>query len=128
MEAVIRAAVLACVGTLSALIIRRGSPELASALAIAVCCACAFIAVRLFSPIASELERASRFSGLSPAVLAPVMKCAGIGVVSKIASGLCRDGGQQAMASAVELAGAAGALCAAMPLVSSLLDMLERLI
>jgi stage III sporulation protein AD len=127
-ELVVKAAVLACAGTLAALVIKRGSPELSSVLAMAVCAGCMYIAAELLRPLAAELEHAAELSGLSPAMLAPVLKCVGLGIAAKLAAGLCRDGGQAAMASAVELVGAAGALCAALPLVSALLSTLKELV
>lgn len=128
MGLVVKAAALACAGTLAALVIKRGSPELAPVLAMAVCAACIYIAAELLRPLARELESAAELSGLAPEMLAPVIKCVGVGIAAKIAAGLCRDGGQAAMASAVEFAGAAGALCAALPLISALLSTLKELV
>ena len=53
--------------------------------------------------------------------IAPVMKCAAIAIVTKLASELCRDSSQSAVASSVELAGSICALSVAMPLIISML-------
>lgn len=125
--AVLKVAVLAVFGTVAALIIRRSNGEMAAVLSIAVCAAAMFAAFSLMEPILELLSRARELSGLSGTVLSPVMKCLGIGITSHVASQLCRDGGQAAMASTVELAGAVGGVYAAMPLISTLLDMLEAI-
>ena len=125
---VVKVAVLAVLGTLSALLIKRGSGEMTVVLALAVCVCALSGAAALLEPILDVMRRAREMSGLSTAFFAPLLKCVGIGFTARFASELCRDGGQGAMASAVELMGAVGAVYAALPLFSSLMDMLESLL
>lgn len=124
---VIKAAVMAAVGTIAALIIRRGSAEMSAVLSLAVCAAGMYIAAQLLLPIFEVLERARAMSGLNAAAVSPVVKCTGIALLTRITSDMCRDGGQAAMASSVEFVGAVGALYAALPLISTMMDMLEEL-
>ena len=56
------------------------------------------------------------------------MKCVAIGLITKAAADLCRDGSQTAMAGAVELGGTAAALFVSLPLLQTLLDLLEKLL
>ena len=125
---VLKLAVLAVFGTVAALLIRRSNAEMAAALAIAVCAAALYTAARLIEPVLAFAERARALTGLSGTVFSPVLKCLGISLVARVAADVCRDGGQGAMASAVELVGAVGAVYAALPLLSAFLDMLERLL
>ena len=67
-------------------------------------------------------------TGLSPAVISPVMKCVGIGVVTRLTTDLCRDAGQSAAASAVELCGTACAMVTALPLIRSLMQLVTELV
>ncbi len=124
---VVKAAVLAVTGTLCALLIRRSNAELAAVLAMAVCAAAAWLTLGLLEPVLDFVGRAQKLSGLSGAVLAPVLKCVGLALTCRVAADLCRDGGQSAMAGAVELAGAVGALYVSLPLLGTLLDMLGDL-
>ena len=82
----------------------------------------------LASGVAEALRRAREMSGLSGALLAPVMKCAAIGVVCRLAADECRDAGSGALGSAVELAGAIAALWTALPLLTALLDTVESIL
>ena len=125
---VLKVAVLAVFGTVAALLIRRSNAEMASALAIAVCAVGLYTAARLMEPVLEFAERARALTGLSGTVFSPVLKCLGVALVSRVAADVCRDGGQGAMASAVELIGAVGAVYASLPLLSAFLDMLERLL
>ena len=73
------------------------------------------------------MSRARELTGLSSALFSPLLKCVGIGLTCRVAADLCRDGGQSAMAGAVELIGAVGALYVSLPLMGTLLDMLKDL-
>ena len=124
---VVKAAVLAVVGTLCALVIRRSNAELAVTLSMAVCGAALWFALGLIEPILDFLSRARELTGLSGAIFSPVLKCVGVALTCRTAADLCRDGGQSAMAGAVELIGAVGALYVSLPLLGTLLDMLGEL-
>ena len=64
---------------------------------------------------------------LSPGVVTPVIKCVGIGVVTRLAAELCRDAGQGASAAAVEVCGAACAMVTVLPLIRALLKLITDL-
>jgi len=123
-----RFAAAALAATALCLLLRRSNPELQVPLGAALCCFVLWGAVTMLSPARELLERLIRLSGLGSAYLLPVAKCVAIGILSKTAADLCRDGGQSAMAGAVELGSAAAALCAALPLITSLLGLLEKLL
>ena len=127
MTLLMKAAALGLTGAVAALLIKRDAPELGLALSMAICLAGAGIALEMFSPLREVVDIAREQTGLSPAVVGPVLKCVGIGVVTRLAADLCKDGGQGAIASAVELCGAACAMGAALPLVRSLLQMIGEL-
>ena len=128
MAALVRFAAAAVLSAAVCLLLRRSNPELQIPLAAAACAFICFGTLRLLSPVRELLERAAALSGLSTAWFLPLAKCVVIGIVSKGAADLCRDGGQSAVAGAVELGGAAAALLSALPLLASLLDFLERLL
>ncbi len=57
-----------------------------------------------------------------------MLKCTGIGIAAKLAADLCRDGGQSALAGAVEFGGTAAALFVSLPLLRSFLALLRALL
>lgn len=127
MDLLIKAAVLGAVGALAALLIKRSNPELSLALTLAVSLLILGLAMELFSGVREVIDLAAKAAGLSEAILMPVLKCVGIGVITKLATELCKDAGQGAVASSVELVGAAGALYIALPLIKTLLQMIGEL-
>ena len=128
MDVLLRIAAASALTTAVCLLLRRSNPELQLPLAAAACAFALLLTVRLLQPVRELLERAAALSGLSGAYLLPVAKCVVIGIVTRGAADLCRDGGQSAVAGAVELGGAAAALWVSLPLLTALLDFLDRLV
>ncbi len=122
MTILLKAAVTGIAGAVIAQLLRRSAPELGLALSIAVSLLGAALALELMDGLRELLSLVRDDTGLSPAVTGPVLKCVGIGIVTRLSSDLCRDAGQSAAASAVELCGAACALVTTTPLLRALLE------
>lgn len=128
MSAAVKIAAAAIFCTLAALTIKKSNGEMALLLECAACVWAVFALVRLLNPVLDTITDMKALAGLSDAVVAPVIKCTAIGIVTRIAADICRDGGQAALCSAVETAGAVCAVCAVMPLVSMLLSVVEEIL
>ena len=128
MEQVVRFAAAALLATAVCLLLKRSNPELQVPLAAIACTFVLSGAAVLLRPMREFLEEAEALSGLNGAYYLPVAKCIAIGILSKGAADLCRDGGQSAMAGAVELGGTAAALYVSLPLLTALLDLLRKLV
>ena len=102
--------------------------ELALLLAVAVCAAAALAAVRGVREVWAFLEDLLAAVEISSTLFLPLLKTAGIAVVSRIGADLCRDAGESAVASAVEMAGAMGALLAVLPLMQAAWEVLRSLL
>ena len=127
MTLLVQAAALGLVGALVGLLLKKNAPELGLALSLAICLMAAGMAMELFAQLKEIIDLARTQTGLSPAIVSPVLKCVGIGVVTRLATDLCKDAGQGAIASAVEMCGAACAMVTALPLIRSLLQMISEL-
>lgn len=128
MELALRLAAAGLVGSTVALLLKRRTPELSLPLAAAVCGFGLFAALGLLDPVLRLVREAVALSGLSEAYFLPVLKCVGIGLVTRTAADLCRDAGQGAMAGMLETGGAVAALCASLPLLEGLLGLLRALL
>jgi len=127
MEQVFAICALAVLGAVLHAALRRTSPEYAMGLA-AVCCALILLsAARLLSPILSFLKELQALSGLSGAVLSPLLKTVAIGLLTQISGAFCLDAGEQSLAKAVELSGTLLAAYAALPLASQVLELMRKL-
>lgn len=127
MDAMFSVAAAAVLATAVCLVLKRSNGEMTIPLSIALAASALALLAGLLRPVAELMDETKKLSGLSDAVFYPVLKCVAIGIVSRLAADLCRDGGQNAMAGTVELAGAVCAVYVSLPLIESLLDMLEEL-
>lgn len=128
MTLLLKAAAVSMAGAAMALLLKRSAPELGLGMSVAVSLLAAGLAAELLSGLTELLVLVRDETGLSPAVTAPVLKCVGIGVVTRLSADICRDAGQSAAASAVELCGAACALTAATPLIRALLELIKEMV
>ncbi len=117
----IKASAVGIAAGMIGLVIKKSNPELAAVLGAAAAVAICFAAVSFVSPLRELASLINSLTGSGELFIAPVMKCAAIAIVTKLASELCRDSSQSAVAAAVELAGSICALSVAMPLVISML-------
>lgn len=111
-----------------ALLVKKNTPELALMIALATGIAVFWLTVTMCGSIADMIVRAVEISGSASVYVTPVMKCVAIGLITNLASQVCKDAQQGTAASSVELCGVFCALYAAMPLVESLLSVVERLV
>lgn len=128
MSEAVKIAAAAVAAALCAVVVRRQSPEIALVLGVG---GCALVVLYCSGALESVMELADKLvqaGGLSPQVIEPVMKTAGIAIVSRLAADFCKDAREGGLASAVELAGTALSLAAALPLVSMVLDLLVQLL
>lgn len=128
MELITKVAIIGIVGALIALLLKKSNPEMALLLALSIGMIVVSMMAGLISGIMRIVDMIESQAGLSHAAVLPVIKCVGIGIVTKFASQLCKDAGEGSVASAVEMAGAASALYIALPLIETLLEMIGGLL
>ena len=126
MELVTQAAGICVIAALLGLVLRRGSPEITLLLALA-----AAAAVPLGKPLGellAFLNRLAEQTSVPSALFLPLYKTVGIAMVVKVGGGLCRDAGESALASVLELVGTVCALLAALPLLRAVLELIGELL
>lgn len=127
MDIIIKAVVIGVAGAVLALIIKRTNPEISTVLTLTVCMVIVGVSMKVFSSVSEVLELVEVGSGFSSAYTAPVLKCVGIGITARLGSDLCKDSGQEAVASSVEICGALCALYVSLPLIKTMLRMIGEL-
>lgn len=123
-----QAAALAVVCALCAAAIKKQVPELALTLALAGVTGIFLLVCQFLSPIRALMDTLADKAELSPAVLAPVVKVIGLGLLSRVSAGLCRDAGESGLAAAVETAGGILALWVTLPLFEAVLGIVLELL
>lgn len=128
MSEVIKVAVTGMMAAVCALVVRKQVPELAILLAI-----CAGVMVLLLcsgalSSVRNFMDELVETGGLTPEVIAPVVKVTGIAIITRLSADFCRDAKEGGLASAVEAAGSVLALLTVIPLMSAVLTLLGELL
>ena len=96
----------------------------------ALCIVCAVLAllIRKKSPEFAFLGTLQKLAGLDDAVMAPLLKTVGIGLLTQAACAFCQDAGQSSLAKTVELCGTFLAVYVSLPLAEAVLELLRKLI
>lgn len=121
MELTIKAAAAALTAAFIGLVLEKRAPEQKLLLSLAACAVILVPVIRLSESFFALIASARTMAELSPELLSPIVKCLAVAVTTKISCALCRDAGQSASSSALELAGTLAAFAAACPLLKELL-------
>ena len=128
MESVVRLAAAAVAAALCAVVVKQHAREVGAVLALAAEALLLGAALGAIEEVRALADELGELIGLSPAVLAPVLKTVGIAILTRIAAELCRDAGEGGIAAAAETAGAAAAVLAALPLLRAVLSTITGLL
>lgn len=124
MDIIIKIAAVALIAALCTLLIKSKNTEQAFMLGIAAAAIILGAVFRFMSEITDFLKQLIELSDLSSAVFAPVIKCMGIAIITKLCCELCKDAGQAGISSAVEYAGAVAAVYTTLPLLKTTIQLL----
>lgn len=122
-----QAAALCVIGALLAVVVRRGSPEIALLVTLAAAAVVLLFLSSALEELTDFLRELAENSGVPLALFGPLYKTVAIALVVKVGAGLCRDAGESALASVVETAGAVCALLVSLPLLRAVLELLMEL-
>ena len=128
MESVVRLAAAAVAAALCAVVVKQRAREVGAVLALAAGALLLGAALGAIEEVRALADELGELIGLSPAVLAPVLKTVGIAILTRIAAELCRDAGEGGIATAAETAGAAAAVLTALPLLRAVLSTITGLL
>ncbi len=120
----LKLAALCAVCILPVVLLRKQTPEQALLLTIAILAVAAARCVSLALPLMEELRALFDRAGIEPLYLSILLRTLAAALVTRLCADLCKDGGSQALASAVETAGAVAALAIAMPLLKAVIELL----
>ncbi|WP_343121120.1 SpoIIIAC/SpoIIIAD family protein [Intestinimonas butyriciproducens] len=124
----VKIAAIAVAAALCSVVVKKNVAELGMVLAL---CAGAIIlscSLGALEGVKELMDTLADTAGLSPAVLAPVVKTVGIAVLTRVSAELCRDAKEGGIAAFVETAGAAAALFVSLPLLKTVLSMVTGLL
>lgn len=128
MTAYLQAVAGALVAVILCVVLSRQGKDLSLLLGMAVCCMVLVAAFGYFSPVLEFMQTLRQTAQLEDNLFHVVLKAVGIGLTAQVASLICADGGNAAIGKAVELLGAAVILWLSVPLMNSLLELVEQMV
>ena len=105
-------------------LLRKKTPEQALLLTIAILAVALARCLRAGAPLLEEVRGLFDRAGIELAYVSILLRTLAAALVTRFCADLCKDGGSQALASAVETAGAVAALTMALPLLRAVVDLL----
>lgn len=127
MQSLLQVAVVGLLAVIFASLLRKSSKELAIVLTLAACAVIGIILLQLAEPLLSFLKKLRHISGLDEALMQPLLKTIGIGLLTQISANVCTDAGEGAIAKLIEVCGGIIALYVSIPLLEAVLEMMEVL-
>lgn len=128
MESIVKIAAIAVSAALCAVVVKKQTAEFGVILGLLAGAVILLASVPALKSIKELMESLADTAGISPSVLAPVLKTVGISIITKIAAEVCRDAKEGGIAAFVETAGAAAALFVCIPLLEAVLSMIGELL
>lgn len=121
-----------CAVVLVALILNftvgKGWKEAGVLLTLVVICMITAGAVEYLSPVVSLIRSIRKESGLDGDLLNALLKIVGIGLVTQIAELICNDAGNTGLGKVVGLLGTSAILWLCVPLLSQLIDLVQKIL
>lgn len=118
------AAALCIIGAVLATLLKQYCREQAVFSSIAVCVMVVTAVITCISPVAEKMELLFAQTQLSQEYLRTLWKAVGICYITGIAADICRDSGEQALASVAELWGRVSLLLLSLPMIDALLGLM----
>lgn len=128
MDLLMKAAAIAVSGAAIALLLKKNTPEISVLVSVISAVAILMLTLDRFLDISGFIGELVEAAGLSPAVVSPVVKTVGIGLITKLSSDICKDAGQNTACTVVETAGSIAAVTVALPLMKTVFRMISSLI
>ena len=105
-------------------LLRKKTPEQALLLTAAVLAVVLARCLAVAAPLVEEVRALFNRAGVEGVYVSVLLRTVAAALVTRFCADLCRDGGSQALATAVETAGAVAALVIALPLLRAVVDLL----
>lgn len=128
MDTVIKCAALAVAGAILSLVVRKQSGEFAALLSLAVVLMIGALTLELMQPVLTFADSLQNRVQLGEGVMAPVIKTLAIGFLTETGKNICEDAGEKTIAGVLQLTGGVAAFYVILPLLESVLELLEQIL
>ena len=128
MTEIVSAAGIGLTAAALAVVVKRTGGEFSLLISLAAGVVILFSVITSLSPVTELMSGLSDEAGISPLYIGVLLKALGICYITQTASDCCRDSGESAIASKIELAGRAAVLLVSVPLFESIMGTVKEMI
>ena len=128
MERFLQAAAGVMAAVIMWIILSKQGKEYALLLSLGACCMVLFVMFRFFEPVLDLLKELQALGNLQPEWLSVMLKAVGIGLVVEMGALICSDAGNMALGKTLQILGAVAVLWLSIPLMNSLVNLLEQIL
>ena len=119
---------LGIISTLLCLLLKNSRPEISMVLSLVSTIILLFYILPFIKQIFSALNNISQLIGVDREYVEPVFKVIGIAYITQIGGDLCKDAGESAIASKIELAGKIAIILLALPIAYKMISVINGII
>ena len=83
------------------------------------------LGIRLLEPVVRSVQALRGKTKLDSAVFSPLLRICGIGLLTDVSCAFCCEAGEQSICRLLEFGGCAAALCALLPLLDGMLEIIR---
>ena len=123
-----KAAAIGVSGAALAFLLKKNAPEISALVSVAAAIAILVLTLDKFLDISGFIAELVETAGLTSAIVSPVVKTVGIGLITRISSDICKEAGQSTASTVVETAGSIAAVTVVLPLMKTVFKMISSLI
>ena len=127
MEEFIKTSAVTVIAVVLCVLLRNTQTPISVLLSIAMCIGIFCVGLAVLTPIFEVVEQMKTIAGLSDELSKPMMKVAGICLLSNIMKGICEDAGESALGKTLETTGVLLSIHASLPLVLAAMELIEKL-
>ena len=118
---------LALVAVVLCVLIRENQKPLSVLLSLLSCVGILLLAVVFLEPVLEVFRKLTALSGVDDEIISPMLKVAGVGLLTQISAAICHDAGEGALGKTVELCGTILAMYVSLPLLLAVLELVENM-
>lgn len=128
MERFLQAAAGIMAAVIMWIILSKQGKEYALLLSVGACCLVLLVMFRFLEPVLDLLKQLQTLGNLQPEWLSVMLKTVGIGLVVEMGALICSDAGNAALGKTLQILGAAAVLWLSIPLMNSLMELLQQIL
>lgn len=110
------------------LTISRQEKDLSALVIVAACCFGTIAVVQLLQPVLEMLRQLETLGSFSDGMLGILLKCAGLSLVTEIASLICQDSGSASLGKTLQMLGTASVLYLSSPLFTDVITLIREIL